>query len=381
MKVKRPRCTFCSKEAVVSLPYARLRLCEDHFEEFLIKRIRRVPLPKSITVGLSGGKDSVAMTYLLKKAGIDVKAITVDTVPEYTSREAEIAREFAETINVEHITVYPKELYGFNALHFKFLKRKPCSLCSTLRRHALDLVTKRLGLKYVATGHNADDMASLALSSLMKQDLETMRKVRPVEEAYGPFVGRVKPLFWVPERDILAFVLTKRLPWIKASCPLYTQGSTFSDKIKEFLNTMEDSWPGIKINLLKAVQRLIGGEEKRNANVCRYCGLAAWGEVCSVCKLRQKYKGKLPDVEPKRPKYSCAGEGDLTIVGVGWCKRVNVDVRWIRVDRLLNAVGLNKETAVAYDVNRGKPLPYDAWIGSWNKNELMIFAIPRISPI
>ena len=377
MKVKRPKCSLCSKEAVVTLPYARLRLCEEHFEEFMKKRVKRIELPKRVVAGLSGGKDSVAMTYLLKEIGVDVVAVTVNTVPEYTEREAEGAEKLAEELDIQHVIVYPEELYGFSALHYKYLRRKPCSLCSALRRHALDLVAKRLGINYVATGHNADDMASLALTSLLKQDMDALRKVSPIEEPYGPFVGKVKPLFWVPERDVLAFVLAKGLHWIKASCPLYEQGSTFTDKVKEFLNEMEDRWPGTKINLLKSILKLVPQKGvKEGVKACKYCGLPSWGEVCSVCKLRDKYKGRLPKVRPLKPTYACEGDGNTFIIGIGWCKVLNVEEEWTRVDKLLKKLGLNKEVAVAYD---GKPLPHDAWIGSWDR--LLIFVVPRLSPV
>ena len=94
-----------------------------------------------------------------------------------------------------------------------------------------------------------------------------------------------------------------------------------------------------------------------------------------MCKLRNKYKGKLPKLRALEPTYSCEGEGNTFIIGTGWCKVLEIDEKWIRVENLLKKLGLSREVAVAYD---GRPLPHDAWIGSWDR--LLIFVVPRVSP-
>lgn len=300
-EVKRPRCSFCDREAIITIKYARLRLCKRHLEEFLIKRLKKVELPKRVLLGLSGGKDSVALLYLLKKVGTEVVAATVDTVPNYTSLEAELAKRVAEELGVTHYTVYAKELYGFTALSYKKLRRAPCSICSKLRRHALELLARRLGIEYIATGHNMDDMASWALSYILRGDFQSLKKVRPVERPKGPARGRVKPLFWIGEKEIMTFLLSKKLPWLKASCPLYEPRSTFVDYVKETILKLEERYGNVRINLLNYVVRREGGNEgEGEPNACKYCGGPAWGEVCSVCSLRRKV-GKL-DERPLEPR-------------------------------------------------------------------------------
>jgi len=373
MEVRRPKCTFCDREAVVSVPYARLRLCEVHFEEFLLKRVKKVPLPKRLLMGLSGGKDSAVALYLLKKAGVDVVSATVDTVPHYTTIEGEVSRELSEELGVEHIMVYAKELYGFTAHSHKRLRRKPCSLCSKLRRHALEMLARRLKVDYIATGHNMDDMASLALASFLRGRLEDLKSVRPVEPPKGVARGRVRPLFWISEKEIMAFAITRGLPWLKASCPLYEPSSTFVDHAKMMLLEMEERFPGTRINLLRAALS-VASDDDAQPNVCKICGGPSWGEVCSVCRLRSRLKGVSENT--KEPKVEVKGEGDVLVVGQGYYFWTDVGAPRRGID-VLKRLGLGPERAVL--VHCSKPLPPESYLkGEPRRGELVVYVLPRI---
>jgi len=373
MEVKRPRCSFCEKEAIITIKHSRLRLCEDHFEEYLLKRVKRIKLPKKVLLGLSGGKDSVVALHLLKKLGVEVLTATVDTVPWYTTWEGDVAKRVAEAYGVPHIMIYAKELYGFTALSFKQLKRKPCSICSKLRRHALELLARRSGINFIATGHNMDDMASLALAFILRGDHQELRKVRPLEPPRGVARGRVKPLFWVSEKEVIAFALAKKLPWIKAVCPLYTPSSTFVDFVKEKLLEMEEKYPGVRRNLLRAVTSHDYPEEGV-PRTCKLCGGPSWGEVCSVCSLRQRV-GRLEE-RPLRPRVETAGEGEVLVIEQGRYTWVDVG-KVSRGHDVLRKLGLGPERAVLAHLN--KPLPPESTLkGEPAKGELVVYVLPRL---
>ncbi|MFZ8833058.1 MAG: TIGR00269 family protein, partial [Candidatus Caldipriscus sp.] len=61
------KCTRCGKDAIINLPYAKQKLCKDCFNDFFVKRVRRVVEEyrmfkegERVAVAVSGGKDSVA---------------------------------------------------------------------------------------------------------------------------------------------------------------------------------------------------------------------------------------------------------------------------------------------------------------------------------
>ncbi len=388
MEAKRPRCSFCEREAVISLPYARLRLCEEHLEQYLLKRIKRVSIPKKVIVGLTGGKDSVAMTYLLRKLGIEMITVTVDSVPYYTREEAMVAKAFADRMGLKHVTIYAKELYGFTALSYKWLRRKPCSVCSMIRRHAFDLIGHRIGVRYVATGHNMDDVLQVGLHALIFGDIKKVKPISPVEEPIPGSLGRVKPLFWIPERDVMALVLARRLPWLKVRCPLYDTESTLADKIRMMMHEIEDRNPSSKLKVLRNLMELsnvLGGIKKENVtyNLCKRCGLISQDEICTVCKIRENVKKKKRSEKPRNSTIDIVeSEGNVAVIGHGWIKWVSVmeRLRGIPLSSLLNKLGLNREIAVAVDADL-RPIPYDARLyGEIERGELTIFVVTRISP-
>ncbi|UXD22907.1 hypothetical protein IPA_09515 [Ignicoccus pacificus DSM 13166] len=381
MKVQVPRCSLCGRRAIVSLPYARLRLCEEHFEKFMLKRVKRVDIPRNLILGLSGGKDSVVLAYLLKRLGYNPLTVTVDTVPYYSTVEARVAKKVAEELQLEHITVHAKELYGFTALDYRKFKRTPCGLCSKIRRHALDLIGTRLGKDYVATGHNLDDVLQVALSSLIFGKPEELRKAKAIEEKLKGTLGRVKPLFWIPERDILAFALSKRLTWLKERCPLYYTEEAVGDKIRLFLHELEDSNPSTKLKLMNNILKISNAFNNKKvieAKLCKYCRLRSYGEVCSICKLRLQ-ASRTNTTPPKNPRMEVYGDGNIAVVGQGWIKWVYADTKGKRVRQVLYELGLKRETAVmTFD---GKPLPYEATFRSnVDKGEVVIYVVTRISP-
>ena len=122
-----------------------------------------------VAVGVSGGKDSVALLSAL--AGLrrfypkkfEVKAITLD--PCFLNEEGDYSalKKLCESLDVEY-TIKRTNLY-----HIIFETRKeknPCSLCARMRRGLLHDTAKELGCNKIALGHHLDDAAQTALMNL-----------------------------------------------------------------------------------------------------------------------------------------------------------------------------------------------------------------------
>ncbi len=372
MKVRRPKCSLCNEEAVISLPYARLNLCKKHLEEFMIKRVKKSGLFSRVVLGLSGGKDSISLAYILRKMGVDILAVTVDSVPTFTTLEAKIAKNFAVKLGIPHIKVYAYELYGFNTLNYKDLKRRPCGLCSDIRNHFLSMIALRTK-RVVVTAHNMDDILQTGLTFILTNRIGELRKIKPIEEGV---VTKWKPFFYLMERDILAFALSKSFEIVRVRCPLYEVYSTLGDKIKRFLNLLEEEHPSIKLSLLNALMQL-STEKEVPTKRCRFCGLPSYADVCGICKLR--LKGPYTRREPLKPifkLYNTPMERSVLIMGQGEAVWKKAPKRFT-VRNLLNSLGIKTTEAVV--TIKGEPVPYSTYVeGPWEIGDIVIHLISRV---
>ncbi len=129
-----------------------------------------------IAVGLSGGKDSIALLYILsglrrfEDYSFELCALTVDpcfgnvTSQKIAPADFSPLTEFCGKIGVSHTVVKT------DIAEIVFDRREeanPCGLCSKLRRGALVNEAERLGCTALALGHHLDDAASTFMLNLL----------------------------------------------------------------------------------------------------------------------------------------------------------------------------------------------------------------------
>lgn len=78
------KCTKCGKPASVKLRHYNIKLCKEHFNEFIeqrvekaIKKFKMFGRNSKILIAVSGGKDSVSLWHMLKKLGYEVDALFI----------------------------------------------------------------------------------------------------------------------------------------------------------------------------------------------------------------------------------------------------------------------------------------------------------------
>ena len=120
-----------------------------------------------IAVGVSGGKDSLVLLMLL--AGLrsysdkpfELEAITIDMGlgMDYSS-----IADFCKKLEVPY-TVVPTQI---GPIIFDYRKEKnPCSMCSKMRRGALNQAILDRGFHKLALGHHYDDAVETFVMSLV----------------------------------------------------------------------------------------------------------------------------------------------------------------------------------------------------------------------
>ncbi len=222
-----------------------------------------------IAVGVSGGKDSLALLCALAKLkrvlGIDytVVALTIDMGIE--SMDFSPIQKLCDELEIEYHVV-KTQIYE---IIFKVREEKsPCSLCSRMRRGALHDACKELGCNKLALGHHYDDVVETFMLNLFFEG--RIGAFRPVTYLSRKDLTMIRPLIYTPEKEIKAFAKKDELPIVESKCP--ADGNTERAKMKEYLETFDNEHRGLYHRIMGAIQRgeidgfhpdLIDNDEKK----------------------------------------------------------------------------------------------------------------------
>lgn len=203
-----------------------------------------------IIVGVSGGKDSVALAVGLKNLQrffpkkFELLAISLDMSGGKTDF-GEIAKLFS-SIGLEY------KIIETNIWEVVFNERKeknPCSLCSKMRRGALANVAIDFGCNKIALGHHADDLIeTFFLSMFYEGRLSTFS---PKTLLSRTNITQIRPMILIEEKNISSLCKRENLPLVKAVCPVDKE--TKRAFIKEKINDLKKEIPFIKERILGAI--------------------------------------------------------------------------------------------------------------------------------
>lgn len=205
-----------------------------------------------IAVGVSGGKDSLALLCALVKLKrvIDVNytvvAVTIDMGFE-NSDFSEI-QKLCDELEIEY-RVVKTEIFEiiFNVRR----EKSPCSLCARMRRGALHDASKELGCNKLALGHHFDDVIETFMLNLFFEG--RIGAFSPVTYLSRKDLTMIRPFVYTHEKEIKSFARGASLPVVKSSCP--ADGNTERAKMKEYLASFDKEHSGLYFRIMGAIQR------------------------------------------------------------------------------------------------------------------------------
>jgi len=294
----------CGKKGIYFRRYSGQVLCRHCFKKYIEKKFletirKKYPLKRGERIGcaISGGKDSLAMLYLLaklrEKLRLDVQAILIDEgIMGYREKGIEKAKKFCKENEVPlHIYSF-KKAFGIELDEIVKASReiKPCSFCGVFRRKLLNRASNELELRRLAIGHNLDDEVQAILMNYIRGEFERLARSE-VEKT--ELVPRVKPLSEIPEKEVMIYALLKNIDFSPEECP-YAE-LAFRRKIRDFVNELEEAHAGIKFSIARGYRKLVPFFKPTNyaLKTCSICGEASAKEVCKACELLGKYKSLL----------------------------------------------------------------------------------------
>lgn len=208
----------------------------------------------TVAVGLSGGKDSIALLASLDRLKnfypkkFSVVGISVDMGFDDAEDIYAPVREFC----AEHEIPYHIEKTKIKEIVFDVRKEKnPCSLCAKLRRGALVSCAKELGAGKLALGHHLDDAAETFMLTLVNEG--RIGCYSPVTVYEDTAVTVIRPLIYTREADIRSLVKKENLPVVKSPCP--EDGNTDRAEIKNVIRELEINHRGLKKRIITAMEK------------------------------------------------------------------------------------------------------------------------------
>ena len=205
-----------------------------------------------IAVGVSAGKDS--LTLLCAMAEIrrfypkkfDLLAITVDM--GFEGMDFSPVKRFCEELGVEY-EIVPTQI---SKIIFDVRKEKnPCSLCAKMRRGALYNYAKERGCNKVALGHHFDDVVETFMLNLFFEG--RLGCFQPVTYLSNTDITLIRPMIYMPEKDVRYFASKTELPIQKSPCP--ADGNTEREEMKKLLSSLERENKGLRYRIFGAIQR------------------------------------------------------------------------------------------------------------------------------
>lgn len=207
-----------------------------------------------IAVGVSGGKDSVALAVVLGRlrsflgVEFDIVAVTLDPCFEGMECDYSPVTELFEQEGIRHIV----KRTDIGSIVFDVRgETNPCSLCARMRRGALHDLAKAEGCNKIALGHHRDDAVETFIMNLFNEG--RVGCFSPVTYLSRKDITMIRPLVLAEEKDIRQAVRRMNFPVIRSSCPV--DGHTEREWTKQWLAEMEHQRRGIKQQIFGAMRR------------------------------------------------------------------------------------------------------------------------------
>lgn len=222
-----------------------------------IKDFNMIEEGDKIAVGVSGGKDSYTLLYLLeemrKKSPVKFEIVALNAHHGNKFFEWEKIEGFSKSIKV------PFHLEKTSIIDIVMKKLRPnsypCSFCARLRRAALYSAALNLNCNKLALGHHLDDVIETLLLNFFFQG--SLKGMPPKLLAKNANIVVIRPLFYIPEPMIQEFSEKMSYPVIDCACIISCDKQGERKEMKKAVEEISKRYPKARrsaLNALKTVE-------------------------------------------------------------------------------------------------------------------------------
>jgi len=304
-------CKRCKLKPVITLQSGD-RLCKSDFIRYFEKKVKRtitefklIEKDDRMAVAISGGKDSLAVLSILHNIALRMRkrvfAILIDEgIKGYREKTMKDAKSFCKKQGIPlHVFSYKKE---FGATLDQIIKKtglNGCTVCGIMRRYMLNHAARKLKATKLATGHNLDDESQSVLMNYLRNNMQVSARLGPITgiRRDRKFIRRIKPLYFMSEKEVTAYSLLKGLLGEYNECPYASH--SYRNDVRDMLNNFEKNHPGTKSAIISSFIEILPllkqkySQEPGKINYCHKCEEPTSGIICKKCQLVEKIRKKL----------------------------------------------------------------------------------------
>lgn len=303
----RPTCKRCGAGAEIFLDYARINLCPECFKNLFERKVRETILRyrmiehgDRVAVAASGGKDSSALLFVLRRIfpDLELSAIHINLgIGGYSDECEQKLLRLTKNLDVDLRVFNLKKELGISMGDFRntVYKDRICAPCGTVKRYLLNKLAFEGEFTKLATGHNLDDVAEVLFNSYLYGEINQLVRLKPVLPSTHPkLVSKIKPLWAMTEMEDLLYASYCSLPFRAEECP-FSRGTRSLER-KKLLNDIAIRIPGFKHTFVKSHLKKLSPALERSVEVsslveCELCGMPSSSKVCAFCKRIELAKG------------------------------------------------------------------------------------------
>ena len=223
-----------------------------------LKRYKLVEEGDKIAVCVSGGKDSMLLAKLMQQlkkiSEVNFEVVYICMNPGYNEKNLKQIENNAKMLEI------PLHIFESNIFDSVVnIEKSPCYLCARMRRGYLYNEAQKLGCNKIALAHHFNDVIETTLMGMFYgAQLQAMPPKLRSKNFEG--MGLIRPLYYVEEKDILAWKEYNDLRFLQCACR-FTEKAEIEDEIspsarlniKNLIKELKMKIPDIENHIFKSI--------------------------------------------------------------------------------------------------------------------------------